>query len=1362
MGDSPRKTLSSREWARVPQHERQALRQRLPSLLLSEPSRRVAATLALLTANVARFDFPREWPSLVSDLVAAAATPCAPSDASGVAARRAALLGLKRVLAALRGRRLVLFDDAASAALTTPEGALDLRAMAARAAAERDALARAVGASVVPLDATWRSQLASLLLAGGGGGGGGIDAAAAAAAAALCEGGAVPPPFPLSSPADVAAASALCNGALHALREASADLPDWGAGGAESAMGAMCEGLLQSALALQAAGAAGGRAPRDPGPSCAGRGLALAKAFERGVAVATAALERAPGCFARFVPRFLPVFGAALLSGGGGSAAAAAAAAAPASAPSHETEEPRAKARVALTRFLARALLASPYRRDWLRATAAAARTPLARQRAAALAAAAEPAAAALDDLAAGAGVKATLAALLEAYVALSPADAAEWDADPEGYVLAADAEASPDADAPRPCALALVACLVDRGGGEAAQALLDLAAELQGAPTRGPGAARTLLLREAAYRALGECLCQPDLADRLDFGAWWASELRGLLEAGAAPGGVGGGGGAGGGDGGGGEGGDPEAAASLRFARRALVARAAWLAGVGALRLPSPALWAGALSALVALLRADDLVVALSAAASLNAAMGDAIDEAEAAAASGGGGGGGGDGRVPFSFLGGGGGGAGSGGGGGGEDDPDAAADARAAAVASLAGPALAGLVSLLPRVEDDESAVRLLGAASALFELAGRAAAPHLTVLAAALPAVWARASALAGGASSGSSPPSAAVPPNSGAAARLHSALMAVLTHALRRLGRAAAREPAVAGVLWPLLEAATDPGHPEADALADDGARLLRAAIGAAGSVPPPAVSRVLLPRVLRQAGSGRVGERAGYFSILESAVLLGGCGGALLVGGGGEGGGGAAASANGNSSGAAAAASTSRPSPAGDGVSAAAVAIARALSDALEAATADAVEAAVSAAKDGGGGGAGGGEGGGMMEAEQQQQGQLQQSSSLDRDGRNGPPPPPPPPPPPRGALPRPGRGATAAARAAARARRAAREAGAARDALAALSLASAMLQTDLPLAGPALSRSGALRGAAALLAPPPGAGPLPSAVCEAAAGVVARVLFASPGELRALVSPAPSGPAAPADPAADAAVGRLLDAWLRVAGSRQLEEVLGVPAARAAGRARRAAAAAALCRVATAPAGPLSPPPVAALASSIARSARLLALASVAAEEAAAMAADNAELEAAVAERAAAAEEEERLGQEQQLEQLEQLAASGLRLQQGQQQHQQGQQLVQYQGRPPRHRDEAEPDAVFDARVAAAARDPLRRGFTADPRAALAAAARALAAGGREEALMDQLSMLGHGARVRAAVEAVAARGEGGGGGGGGGALAAS
>ena len=155
------------------------------------------------------------------------------------------------------------------------------------------------------------------------------------------------------------------------------------------------------------------------------------------------------------------------------------------------------------------------------------------------------------------------------------------------------------------------------------------------------------------------------------------------------------------------------------------------------------------------------------------------------------------------------------------------------------------------------------------------------------------------------------------------------------------------------------------------------------------------------------------------------------------------------------------------------------------------------------------------------------------------------------------------------------------------------------------------------------------------------------------------------------------------------------------------------------------------------------------------------MASDNAELEAAVAERAAAAEEEERWGQEQQLEQLRQMAAQGLQLGPGQQnQLQQLQlQLQQQNASPFQHRDEAEPDAVFDARVAAAARDPLRRAFPAsasasgvggDPRAALAAAARALASSGgssREEALMDQLSLLGHGARVRAAVEAAEGRG---------------
>jgi hypothetical protein len=43
------------------------------------------------------------------------------------------------------------------------------------------------------------------------------------------------------------------------------------------------------------------------------------------------------------------------------------------------------------------------------------------------------------------------------------------------------------------------------------------------------PGA---LLLREACYRALGEGFSHPALASRVDFAAWYSSELRPMLAA--------------------------------------------------------------------------------------------------------------------------------------------------------------------------------------------------------------------------------------------------------------------------------------------------------------------------------------------------------------------------------------------------------------------------------------------------------------------------------------------------------------------------------------------------------------------------------------------------------------------------------------------------------------------------------------------------------------------------------------------------------------------------------------------------------------------------------------------------------------
>ena len=146
VGSSWRKTMGSREWSRVPGARargwggplRQSLllggsRARTSSLcrmvaltllvlcalpaaaddekgyvratalavLLGDPSDRVALQATLLATNIARFDFPSPWASLLRDLAAAAA----PGGGLPPAGRLRALTALKHVLRALQGAR---------------------------------------------------------------------------------------------------------------------------------------------------------------------------------------------------------------------------------------------------------------------------------------------------------------------------------------------------------------------------------------------------------------------------------------------------------------------------------------------------------------------------------------------------------------------------------------------------------------------------------------------------------------------------------------------------------------------------------------------------------------------------------------------------------------------------------------------------------------------------------------------------------------------------------------------------------------------------------------------------------------------------------------------------------------------------------------------------------------------------------------------------------------------------------------------------------------------------------------------------------------------------------------------------------
>eukprot|EP00879_Flechtneria_rotunda_P019231 GHRR01020193.1.p1 GENE.GHRR01020193.1~~GHRR01020193.1.p1 ORF type:complete len:258 (+),score=91.10 GHRR01020193.1:339-1112(+) len=103
VGSSWRKTLGTREWSRVPDEEKAAVRMAVLHLLLSDPSDRVALQLGLLASNICAFDFPARWPDILQNLLGAAdwASPFAPQF------KLRALRSLKHIFKGFTTKRFV-------------------------------------------------------------------------------------------------------------------------------------------------------------------------------------------------------------------------------------------------------------------------------------------------------------------------------------------------------------------------------------------------------------------------------------------------------------------------------------------------------------------------------------------------------------------------------------------------------------------------------------------------------------------------------------------------------------------------------------------------------------------------------------------------------------------------------------------------------------------------------------------------------------------------------------------------------------------------------------------------------------------------------------------------------------------------------------------------------------------------------------------------------------------------------------------------------------------------------------------------------------------------------------------------------
>ncbi|KAL4448640.1 hypothetical protein ABPG75_005859 [Micractinium tetrahymenae] len=777
VGSSWRKTLGSREWSRVPDDEKAYVRTTAMGALLGDPSDRVALQITLLVTNIARFDVPQPWPTLLPDLIAAAAED-SPVDP---AAKRRALTALKHILQALRNKKFVISTTRDARLLTEEEFEL----LASGVQQQRTQLDSQCKALLAPLRQQWEGHTAALLA-----GGDGWQRRGAAAAAAL------------------SAAREL----MHVLQDFE---------GVEDAITAFLSELHQAAAAIAPqllsdplAAAAVAAAAEDGEAAAAAAAVGnpqlerwqlLGKNWERLLQVALVTMDRHTFQFAAHLPPMLQLcINAALLA-----------------MDASLVHPIRAKARVVLVRFCARALLQQLYRRDFIEGSAPearfisdAGREAIQRYRPQLLSAAD-----ALDALLAPAQCPALVQAIVQKYIMLSLDEVAEWSSDPESFARNVDVETSPDADTPRPCGVALLECMLERADEPVATALLAMAAQQQAAPLTPDN----ILLREGTYRAIGECFLH--LRSKVDFNAWYTNELRLILQS-----------------------------TELRGLHGSILrAGALWLLGVCGAELRAEH-WGQAFGLVVAHVTNGDIVVALMAVSALTVLLSNCLEESQFVSAP--------SGRKRLilegpqaALL-------------GTDSEEDAAGDlaaavdaehaAHMAAVEGQTDAIITGCFTLLPRLAEIESMVRVLQCVSSAVELLGDRLRPHLHTICSALPQVWGVISQQR--------------QEGTGGLARLHSALISTVTHLLMRLGSAAVADPRVGELLFPLLQHATNLGSADAEPLVEDGLRLWTAVLTTSDQLPPQLQELLVqrLPPILRRGQ-----DTTACLKIAEGHALLGG-------------------------------------------------------------------------------------------------------------------------------------------------------------------------------------------------------------------------------------------------------------------------------------------------------------------------------------------------------------------------------------------------------------------------------------------------------------------------------------------------------
>ncbi|KAG1678184.1 hypothetical protein FOA52_016121 [Chlamydomonas sp. UWO 241] len=800
VGASWRKTLGTREWSRVPDDEKHLVREATLSLLLTDSSDRVATQLTLLITNISRFDFPGRSQDLLTRLLGAASEPSVPPPA-----RLRALKTLTSVLAGLSTKRFVIEAPSAAGA----PGITALRTLSQHINAERELFKSKLAEAFQPLSEVFSRHVEAFISCQPGWEWHAPMAKAAAAAAAeLLVLGPVPP-------------EQLPKGAELLLRHMHA-----------ASLALMHPGSEAGGQVAMAA--AGAYVQLSPAQQIQWSELG-GRVCERMSRVAIAALDQYPIPFAALLPPFLELHVEHALI----------------ALDAATVRGMRAKRRVLMVRFIAKALLNPFYRPEWAAAPIPERVPDLQRMQlveSRARASVAHQALARMLSLANGPCAP-LVEAVISKYVALTPEELDEWQADPESYARSMDVESGPDADTPRPIGVGLLLCMLERGGDDVVTALLMLASRMQAV---SPPTQESVLVREACYRCIGEGYNH--VQGSISFQVWYENELRPQL-VGRLP---------------------QLLAGSQDLSSSVLQARALWLLGVCGQNLDAQQ-WCGGYQLLVRHMEVQDLVVALTAvsgALALTAAIMDdqqALEQYDAATKPKTG--------MPnmmealqlretsAQVL------------EGGEEVDEVIAETRKRveqrlqALGETMSAALGGCFKLLERLSEVESMVRVLQLVSVLVEVMGTRILPHLGVVAGALPHIWATASSHLSKHSVSSQPSSQGtgnVTLDTGAVVRLHSALIAVLTHLVGKLRAVAVRDTQIAGVVFPLLDFSTSLGSQESECLVEEAFRLWNTTLCSLPEVPQQLLS--LLPHLGALLSRGK--DNASVFPIIESYLLLG--------------------------------------------------------------------------------------------------------------------------------------------------------------------------------------------------------------------------------------------------------------------------------------------------------------------------------------------------------------------------------------------------------------------------------------------------------------------------------------------------------